>query len=180
MLNQLYTVLDHISSLFDVYKVHRYLWHFLLTKTLVELKIYTDWDDRRCLYGGIWSACQQRAPACTRGDQQTNIVVTKSILYSDSTDGVADVGGNTQFQDPPSSQSPSPVENGSPFWTCLRRSSWGELFPHVQYHDRNWNQSATIFMCKANFVGRLRCHAIACLETLWTLPPECNPPEKVI
>ena len=25
MLNQLYTVLDHISSLFDVYKVHRYL-----------------------------------------------------------------------------------------------------------------------------------------------------------
>ena len=39
MLNQLYTVLDNISSLFDVYKVLRYLLAFLLTKMSVKCKI---------------------------------------------------------------------------------------------------------------------------------------------
>ena len=37
----------------------------------LQHKIYADWDDWRCLHGGIWPPCQQRAPSCTRGERQS-------------------------------------------------------------------------------------------------------------
>ena len=59
--------------------------------------------------------------------RQTNILVTEIILYSDSTNGAADVGGDPQLQNPASAWSSSPAEDGGTLRTLLCRSCWGEL-----------------------------------------------------
>ena len=58
----------------------------------------------------------------------TGIVVTERILFSDSEDGVENIGGDPPLRDSPSARSSSPAENGSPLWTLLCRSCWGELY----------------------------------------------------
>ena len=104
MLNQLYTVLDHISSLFDVYKVFTLLsFAFFLYEDVrcnfKETQIETIGDAYMAVSGLPVSNGPLHAREVTR---QTNILVTDIILYSDSTDGAADAGGNPQLQNPTS------------------------------------------------------------------------------
>ena len=128
MLNELYTVLDHISSLFDVYKVLSLSLTFSVDKdarcNLKFTQIETIGDAYMAVSGLPVSNGPLHAREVTR--KQTLLSPTV-ILYSDSTDGVADVGRNPQLQNPSSTRSPSSAEDGSPLRTRLCRSCWGEL-----------------------------------------------------